>query len=675
MIYRKEIDGLRAIAVLSVILFHAGFNTFSGGFIGVDVFFVISGYLITTIIINDINNGTFSIRKFYERRTRRILPALFFMIVTILPLAWLLMIPEQLVDFAKSLIAVPIFISNILFLLQSGYFSPSAELLPLLHTWSLAVEEQYYVVFPVFLVLSWKLGKRNLIWLVAIIAITSILLAQWGTLSHQFFNFYMLPTRSFELLIGALISLFLVNKNDLNILNEKTSSLASILGIVLIAYATLAFDKNTPSPSFYTLIPTVGAGLIILFSNSNNMVGSLLGNKILVGIGLISYSTYLWHQPLLSFARLASINELTIIHSLTACVSSIAIGFVSWKFIETPFRKDGFIGEKKLYLCVLTAAATLISVGLFTITKNGFPERGIIPPQVLNSIVAPKVKDKVCSILKKTPEINIENCYLGDKRIETPSLAIIGDSHSLAISPVFEEIGLDYSKKFVQIGLAGCPPIIGTSVSRGVFKEDVCKTLANEQYEYIKNNHIKHVFLVANWSKYTNGDYDGGGIYFLTTKESQALTKENSRINFERYLDSTVRKYRALDANVYVLYQIPQQKVNASYLYKKIYFFDLKNKKNLIAFASISKREHLQLQSFNRDYFQGLQSEKGLRVINLDEFFCDNSICHIGNETSSLYSDTDHLSNQGAKSLYFHFLKEFKNVIGQPLTSAPSLGQ
>ena len=222
MRYRKEVDGLRALAVLPVILFHAGFTAFSGGFIGVDIFFVISGYLITTIIVAEMEQGSFSLLNFYERRARRILPALFFVMLCTLPFAWLWMLPSNFKDYSKSLIYVPLFVSNILYYLTSGYFAVASELKPLLHTWSLAVEEQYYILFPLFLMLVWKIGKKWIFSLLLVVAVVSVIAAQWGSSwgysthssTYPSFAFYLLPTRAFEILIGALISLYINLKSS-----------------------------------------------------------------------------------------------------------------------------------------------------------------------------------------------------------------------------------------------------------------------------------------------------------------------------------------------------------------------------------------------------------------------------------------------------------------------------
>ncbi len=265
MKYRREIDGLRALAVLPVILFHAGYSTFSGGFVGVDIFFVISGYLITTILINEMDQGTFSITKFYERRARRILPALFFVVLCVLPFAWIWMLPHDYRSFSQSLAAVPLFASNILFYITSNYFDTSSDLKPLLHTWSLAVEEQYYVFFPLLIMLVWKLGRKWLFAIISTFAFLSILAAEWIVTLNQSFAFYLLPTRAFEILLGALVALYLSCKNHSDTINNQHGQFASLLGLLMIIFSILTFNKITPSPSGYTLIPVLGTWVILPF--------------------------------------------------------------------------------------------------------------------------------------------------------------------------------------------------------------------------------------------------------------------------------------------------------------------------------------------------------------------------------------------------------------------------
>ena len=305
MIYRKEIDGLRAVAVVPVILFHAGLAVFSGGYVGVDVFFVISGYLITTILISELEQGNFSIARFYERRARRILPALFLVMLCCIPFAWIWMLPKELQDFSLSLVAVALFGSNILFWRQESYFAPAAELKPLLHTWSLAVEEQYYLLFPLALMLCWRFGRGRVFLTIAGVAVASLLLSEWGWRNAPSANFYLAPMRAWELLIGSLCAFWLSGR-DL-----RPNNRLSLLGLALIVFAIFYYDDATPFPSVYALLPVLGTALIILFGGAGTWVAGMLGARPFVGIGLISYSAYLWHQPLFAFARLRSINEPT----------------------------------------------------------------------------------------------------------------------------------------------------------------------------------------------------------------------------------------------------------------------------------------------------------------------------------------------------------------------------
>ena len=298
MKYRAEIDGLRAVAVIPVILFHAGFEFFSGGFVGVDVFFVISGYLITMILIEDIERNSFNLIEFYERRARRLLPALFFVMLICIPFAFLLMLPDAMKSFSQSLIAVSLFVSNILFWRESGYFATAAEEKPLLHTWSLAVEEQYYLFFPLFLLFAWRFFKERVFGVIFVVAAISLLISEWGWRNSAIANFYLAPARAWELLAGSIAAL-IVQKRGV-----RGNGILSLLGLAAIVIAILIYDSTTPFPSVYTLLPITGCVFLVLFADKQTIAARLLSNKIFVGIGLISYSAYLWHQPLFAFAEL-----------------------------------------------------------------------------------------------------------------------------------------------------------------------------------------------------------------------------------------------------------------------------------------------------------------------------------------------------------------------------------
>lgn len=364
MNYRSEIDGLRALAVIPVILFHAGFNAFSGGFVGVDIFFVISGYLITTILLDDIQSGNFSLARFYERRARRILPALFFVVLVTIPFAWVLLPLDQLISFSKSVGAVAMFISNIFFRRDGGYFETVAELKPLLHTWSLAVEEQFYIVFPLFILAFWRFGKRCVFWAVVLTAIISLTIAQIGSSSKPVPNFFLIPSRAWELAIGALAALFLFDKGCIQV-GRKARQLISCCGIAFVLIAIFLFGKSTPYPSVYALLPTVGTVLIILFADKETYVGKLLSTSVFVWIGLISYSAYLWHQPVFAFARVAepSFGE---IPRLALFALILCLSFISWKLIETPFRSGNLFGRKFVFAGAITVSVTFVLFGYWS---------------------------------------------------------------------------------------------------------------------------------------------------------------------------------------------------------------------------------------------------------------------------------------------------------------------
>jgi peptidoglycan/LPS O-acetylase OafA/YrhL len=364
MNYRREIDGLRALAVLPVMLFHAGFELFSGGFVGVDVFFVISGYLITTIILAELELEKFSIFNFYERRARRILPALFLVMLVCIPFAWVLMTPADLNSFAKSLVAVPLFVSNIFFWRDGGYFETAAELKPLLHTWSLAVEEQYYVLFPLFLMFFWKLGKRWIHATLIFVFLASVTLAQWGAYAKPDASFYLLPTRGWELLIGAFAALYLSTENRKEF-SKSLSDFLGWLGVALILYAVFAYSKATPFPGLYALIPSLGAVLIILFATQQTTVGKFVGNNLFVGVGLISYSAYLWHQPVLAFARhwFKDLDQFLILLLVTLV---FVISYFSWRFIEQPFRSKDRFNRKFIFIASFLGGLIFIFIGYFT---------------------------------------------------------------------------------------------------------------------------------------------------------------------------------------------------------------------------------------------------------------------------------------------------------------------
>lgn len=430
MDYRRDIDGLRALAVLPVILFHAGFETFSGGFVGVDVFFVISGYLITTIILSELEQGKFSIVNFYERRARRILPVLFLVILVCIPFAWFWLLPSDMNDFSQSVAAVSLFVSNILFWRESGYFDTAGELKPLLHTWSLAVEEQYYVLFPLFLMLFWKLAKRWVFVTLGLVFVASLALAQWAAYAKPAAAFYLLPTRGWELLIGAFAAFYLSDANRKEF-DRGFSEVGGWLGVALIFYAVFTYNKTTPFPGLYALVPTLGTVLIILFSTQQTTVGKFVGNKAFVGIGLISYSTYLWHQPLFAFCRHISMADPSPILFSILIFLTLLLAYLSWLYVETPFREKTIISREKIFAFAFIGSCIFFGLGFFGNQTSGYKFRFDELPRPPQWDPPVKCHGAVAISAFTNP---LNDCLGADANGISGDIFLLGDSHAAQIS-------------------------------------------------------------------------------------------------------------------------------------------------------------------------------------------------------------------------------------------------
>jgi peptidoglycan/LPS O-acetylase OafA/YrhL len=373
MKYRSEVDGLRAVAVLPVVLYHAGLSGFEGGYLGVDVFFVISGYLITSILYDEMSQGQFSIARFYERRARRILPVQYFIMLLCLPAGYMLMLPENLENFGQSLVATVFFSNNILMYLTSGYWVMEVDFKPLMHTWSLAVEEQYYFVVPIFMLIALRIGKKALGLGLILIFAASLALSHYMAAESPSFNFLMIFTRAWELVAGAFVALYFRSSLPAT-LSGRCKALLSWVGGLLLLYSFITFNHQTAHPSFITLLPVVGTALILMCANQNNLIGRVLSFRIIVLLGLTSYGSYLWHQPIFAFARIVSLEEpSTWIMLLLSCVA-LVLAFITWKYVEAPFRGKGAIRMTIFIPLMLSSSVVLAGVGGYWHFKAGFSQ-------------------------------------------------------------------------------------------------------------------------------------------------------------------------------------------------------------------------------------------------------------------------------------------------------------
>ncbi len=511
MFYRKDIDGLRAVAVLPVLLFHAGFDAFGGGFVGVDVFFVISGYLITALILKECEEGSFSLVNFYERRARRILPALFFVMLCCLPFGWLWLLPGALHDLADSMIAVLLFISNIHFYQEIGYFAPAANEQLLLHTWSLSVEEQFYLLFPLLIMAFWSQGRKFLICLIASIGILSFLVAQFGGHVQNFgeviagraaftavpeFGFYLLPTRAWELLLGSLSAFCLNGKEG----RQGGSEVLSLLGLASIIYAVFAFDDRTPHPSVHTLLPVGGTALIILFATPRSLSTRLLSSPLLVGLGLISYSVYLWHQPLFAFLRIRSPDDPSPQAFLLVIMLSLCLGWLSWRYVERPFRDRSRWSRKQIFKFSAWSGSVLCGVAVLGHEFDGFINR--YPPEDQHLIAAANKKQMGRYVYGRYKELR-GRPFSQDGRLKA---LVIGDSFAQDfVNMLAEADTLDHVSLSIHEIASPCGNLyLERDVSEQISPKHLSKCLKDGWYGRADLKRRLHeadvIFLASAWS-------------------------------------------------------------------------------------------------------------------------------------------------------------------------------
>lgn len=619
MKYRAEIDGLRALAVVPVILFHAGFELFSGGFVGVDVFFVISGYLITTILIEEVGGNNFSVVNFYERRARRILPALFFVIIACIPFAWMWMLPSQLKDFSHSLVAVSLFASNILFWQESGYFAAAAEEKPLLHTWSLAVEEQYYLLFPIFLVLSWRFGKNRVFWLIVVMAATSLLMSEWGWRNQATANFYLAPTRAWELFAGS-IAAFILQKKGV----QKNNPLA-LLGLAAIVFSIFAYDENTPFPSVYALVPVMGTVLLVLYADKKTLAARLLSTRGAVGIGLISYSSYLWHQPLFAFARLRFQSHPNELVMAGLSVLSLLLAFLSWKFVEKPFRVRGLIKRSAVIVFSIMGIVAFLLLGVTGHIKGGFPSRVAIKelPYHTFSDAEGDCMGRISSY-----------CNINDNRRK---IFVIGDSTIQPLAASLDALQDKYA--VVPVTAAGCVLIEGYSLyDSGIpgYQQTCLSTKFDAAIDLIRKNDALLVIYGGMFSKAVTGYWTReNGVREAWRKQ---FKPDSSEIPLTDAIVETVKKISQVSESV-VLVEFPETGINAQELLLKSSLFNAK-----IHDVELTRKRLFDWHREGREILSILSEIDNVNVQQVTDVLCNDGLCSVFKDGKQMFSDLIHPS-------------------------------
>jgi peptidoglycan/LPS O-acetylase OafA/YrhL len=538
--YRADIDGLRAIAVASVVLFHAGLTSLSGGFVGVDIFFVISGYLIGAHIYRDTSVGKFSLGSFYQRRAKRILPALFFVLLVCYALSWLLLAPTELESFGRYAVASVIAVSNLLAWHTANYFAPGTDQNPLLMTWSLGVEEHFYIVFPLLMlaaIRTFKLkGERlrtRLFWMMAGAALLSFGASLVLTRTHPGAAFYLLPTRAWELAVGVLMAIYEAGWRDNGAAEgayggSRWSELRSCVGLSAVFFAILEYGRSTPFPGLAATAPVIGAALIISAPRAT-LNQWLLSSRPFRWVGLVSYSWYLWHWPLLSFARICADKPISKAVALALVAAALGLAWVSYRFVEQPFRHSKMAANPLLRR--YAAACLLFGLpGVLLIATHGAPRRFPLlarQEEEIRSVTHPCVGD--------VPELQAQGCLPApDGR---PALALVGDSHANALVWQMRRLAADANVRLYTLTQTTCPPLLGmTTSSTTPEAQSECVKDNDDAIKFVASDPTVHVVVLAGfWS--ATWMYWGG---YHRAGDHSAVSPEENEKNFEQGLDSTI---------------------------------------------------------------------------------------------------------------------------------------
>lgn len=651
-----------------VVLYHAGLPI-PGGYVGVDVFFVISGFLITALIAKELGNGTFSLMNFWERRIRRIFPASLVTMLAILLLGLLIMIPQDLENLAKSLIAQAMMLSNVYFWRDVDYFAGSAETKPLLHTWSLAVEEQFYLFYPPLLV-ALKNSRRWQINVLVGLAGLSLVLSVIGVAYRPQAAFYLLPFRSWELLLGGLIALY-----PPSITSRGVREGMAILGLAMILLGGLLFDAHTPFPGLAALLPCLGAALFIagnLFEKT--VAGRLLSWRPIVFIGLISYSLYLWHWPVMAFMRYLYL-PFNATNASFAVAVSLGLATLSWKFVEGPFRKSHQIAGRQRWLTNLkpravvlagiSSLAVMAGLGSVILWRKGLPERYseamrlLVDDATWNGSEWGATKAEIHRSTFKT---------VGEFK-DRFDFVVWGDSHALMYYEVIDEISKTLGLQGYFIGVPGGPPI--PNVWRGQNRDYVKDT--QKVIGFIKESGIRKVLLIARWTLYTEG-YSEAELHFeekgqrledglIRDAESpQISTREDARRAFTNNMGEMLDQFEQAGIRVWIVKQVPEQlgPIAMPWLFKNLQF-------PTVPLLGTSPERHRDRQAFSDQCFARWARSNIQLVETLDGCFNAQGRPTLTAEGRACYRDNDHLSRFGAKYLIMERFDEVFEAIAQDI--------
>jgi len=656
--YRPDIDGLRAIAVIAVVVFHAFPNFLKGGFIGVDIFFVISGYLISTIIFENLDRKTFSFTEFYVRRIKRIFPALVLVLIVSLAFGWFTLLDDEYRQLGLHTTAGAGFISNFILWNESGYFDNASDTKPLLHLWSLGIEEQFYIVWPLLLWLAWKF-KFNLVIVTILIATVSFILNIKGVKTDIVATFYSPQTRFWELLTGSLLAWMTLFKS--NTLSgsffasipiykpqikdgKRLSNFLSSAGLLLLVFGFWQISKESNFPGYWALAPVLGAAFIISAGSKAWCNHLLLSNNVVVWFGLISFPLYLWHWPLLSFARIieGEIPNLNI--RILAILLSIILAWLTYELLE---RRIRFGGNDKIKVILLVTLMIIVGyVGYSIYSKNGLPSRPYNQKFISykESIKVPERSSECFEIpyAYKKPENWF--CSLGKVNAPVKYFAY-GDSHALSMLPALDKYAFENKLGINFTGTSGCPSLLGIQSLRGEagIEKYNCRELNERVFNFVKHSGIKNVILINRWTYYTNSITRPSEFNPIAKDTSILVNKVSSTNDLVWAIQNTVNRYTDIGVQVIFIEDNPQQIYEPKDVLRKGRAVQDEYIK-----LSVSREEHRNNQKFVNEVIRNT----GAKIINFDDILCNEEICPLVNNLKFLYSDDDHLSVEGSLMLY-----------------------
>lgn len=640
--YRRDIDGLRGVAIALVCLFHAEIAPFTGGFVGVDVFFVISGFVITGVLLKDLESGRLSLKGFFIRRIRRLAPALAILLLVCAAVFSVIYPPRYLRDFGASLASQALFVSNIYFWRTTGYFGTPPEARPLLHTWSLSIEEQFYLIFATAFVMLARFQRGTLLRILAAAFLLSWGLAIVATIPAPNASFFLLPTRAWELLAGALVAVWLDAKPTRLGLHPSVVNVVAAAGLAAIVASAVLYSGATPFPYLYAGLPVAGTAALV-WANRPSVAASLLASGPMVLLGKISYSLYLWHWVAIALVRWMTFGAPTAIERVTAILACVPIAFASWRFVESPIRQKRVLrSDRAIVVFGLLATSSAVVFGYLAYHSAGFPGRA---RTALTGFEPPQRSSREHECFDDSSQGTVRFCEIGSADASRAAFIAIGDSHALSLLPTLDILATQHHLRGLFAATSGCPPLLGVAPSREPASVERCRLLNEKSLQMAKDLGIRQIILIGRWNYYTGIGPDGN-FQAISNSAHHSLAVSQSRAVFAEQLRATVQAYAQIGASINVVLQVPQQRLDPEgFLFRQ-------SLPGFLGGLSKASRSTLDLAQHRRDQRYDEEAFAQLPAVHTFDpapLLCpDSGACLMFANGRSLYFDAGHLSVDGA---------------------------